>query len=87
MTQQPTGDQELFPQGTVEPEYSLNDVLDTDAAGVYADITDEDRAHWMRARAFVQEAVADIEKSGWTQEKQDLLVGDELSDSIEGSST
>ena len=54
-TEPSTGSQDLFPQGTVEPEYSLNDVLDTDAAGVYADITDEDRAHWMRACAFVQD--------------------------------
>ncbi|MGV8024889.1 hypothetical protein PJO54_29095, partial [Mycobacterium kansasii] len=65
MTQQPVSDQDLFPQGTVEPEYSLNDVLDTDAAGVYADVTDEDRAHWMRARAFVQDELLGVIHEHW----------------------
>jgi len=73
-TEPSTGSQDLFPQGTVEPEYSLNDVLDTDAAGVYVDITDEDRAHWMRARAFVQDELLGVIHEYWDRGEYPLDV-------------
>lgn len=42
---------ENFPEGTLEPEYTLTEALGTDEAGVFTDVSDADRAHWMRARS------------------------------------
>jgi len=43
--------------GTDEPEYELDQPLDPDVAGVFRDLSDDDREAWMRARAFVRDEV------------------------------
>lgn len=63
---------QTFPVGTMEPEYTLNEALDTDEAGTFAEISDEDRAHWMRARAFVQEDVLPVIGEYWDNSEYNL---------------
>ena len=65
MSQHTTTGEDLFPAGTVEPEYALTDALDTDEAGVFQDISEADRAHWMRAREFVQDEVLGVIHEHW----------------------
>ena len=52
MTATPETGADLFPAGTVEPDYVLDEALDTDVAGAFDAVSDTDREHWMRARRF-----------------------------------
>ncbi|MBX7558556.1 acyl-CoA dehydrogenase family protein, partial [Streptomyces sp. tea 10] len=63
---------ENFPAGTLEPEYTLTEALGTDEAGVFTDVSDEDRAHWMRARSFVQEDVLPVIARYWDESEYNL---------------
>ncbi|MHC6594332.1 acyl-CoA dehydrogenase family protein [Arthrobacter sp. C152] len=56
---------EGFPAGTVEPEYVVTESLGTDPASVFADLRDEDRAYWERARSFVQTEVLPVIDGYW----------------------
>ena len=56
---------EDFPTGTLEPHYDLNEPLATDEAGIFEGITEEDRAHQLRARTFVQEDVLPVIAEYW----------------------
>jgi len=60
-------DSTAFPEGTVEPEYDLTKPLDPDAAELFVDISDEDRAYWMRTRAFVQDEVLPVIDAYWNR--------------------
>jgi glutaryl-CoA dehydrogenase len=55
----------VFPAGTMEPEYVLNESLDPDPASVFKDIGGEDRAYWNRARTFVQDEVLPVIAGYW----------------------
>ncbi|WP_367404146.1 acyl-CoA dehydrogenase family protein [Kocuria marina] len=63
---------ENFPAGTLEPEYTLTEALGTDEAGVFTDVSDEDRAHWTRARSFVQEDVLPVIARYWDESEYNL---------------
>ncbi len=68
----PETGENLFPAGTVEPEYVLGEALGTDAAGAFDAISDADRAHWMRARAFVQEDLLPVIGEHWDRSEYSL---------------
>lgn len=57
--------QEGFPAGTMEPDYVLTKALDPDPAGVFKDLSGEDRAYRHRARAFVQDEVLPVIDGYW----------------------
>lgn len=61
-----------FPMGTEEPEYILDRALDTDEAGVFEAISDEDRAHWMRARQFVEQDLFPVIAEHWDRSEYPL---------------
>jgi glutaryl-CoA dehydrogenase len=56
---------EGFPTGTVEPGYALTGALDPDPAGVFTDLSAEDRAYRDRARTFVQDEVLPVIDGYW----------------------
>lgn len=58
--------------GTTEPEYALTKPLDPDYAGVFASVSDEDRAYWMRARDFVQHEVLPVIDGHWDRAEYPL---------------
>lgn len=62
----------LFPAGTVEPRYALGEALDTDAAGTYEAVAEADRAHWARARAFVQDELLPVIGGHWDRSEYPL---------------
>lgn len=63
---------EDFPTGTLEPHYDLNEPLATDEAGIFENITEEDRAHQLRARTFVQEDVLPVIAEYWDRGEYNL---------------
>ncbi len=65
MTATPETGENLFPAGTVEPDYVLDEALGTDAAGAFESVSGADREHWMRARAFVQEDLLPVIAGHW----------------------
>lgn len=68
--------QSAFPSGCTEPEYALDEPLDPDPASIFEDINDEDRAHWQRARAFVQGEVLPVIDDYWERAEYPLhLIG------------
>ncbi len=56
---------EGFPVGTVEPSYLLTQSLDPDPAGVFGNLSSEDRSYRDRARAFVQDEVLPVIAGHW----------------------
>lgn len=72
MTATPETGADLFPAGTVEPDYVLDQALDTDAAGAFDAVSDTDRAHWMRARAFVQDDLLPVIGEHWDRSEYSL---------------
>ncbi|GGG53118.1 acyl-CoA dehydrogenase [Kocuria dechangensis] len=72
MTANPETGENLFPAGTVEPDYVLDEALGTDAAGVFESVSDADRAYWMRARAFVQDDLLPVIGEHWDRSEYSL---------------
>lgn len=72
MTATPETGESLFPAGTVEPDYVLDEALGTDAAGAFESVSDADREHWMRARAFVQEDLLPVIAGHWDSSEYSL---------------
>ncbi|MFI7483558.1 acyl-CoA dehydrogenase family protein [Kocuria sp. M1R5S2] len=72
MTTTPRSDGHLFPEGTVEPAYTLGEALGTDAAGVLDAVPDADRAYWDRARAFVQQELLPVIGGHWERAEYPL---------------
>jgi glutaryl-CoA dehydrogenase len=72
MTANPETGENLFPAGTVEPDYVLDEALGTDAAGVFDSVSDADRAYWMRARAFVQDDLLPVIGEHWDRSEYSL---------------
>ena len=68
----PETGENLFPAGTVEPDYVLDEALDTDAAGAFEAVPDADRAYWMRARAFVQDDLLPVIGEHWDRSEYSL---------------
>lgn len=60
-----TGMPENFPAGTIEPDYVLTGVVDTDPAGIFTGIKDEDQAFRARARTFTNEEVLPVISDYW----------------------
>lgn len=58
------------PGGSSEP-YSVANALDTDYYEVFADVAGPDREVWMRARAFIDEAVPAVDEA-WDRGEYDL---------------
>lgn len=44
-------------------DYSLEQPLDTDFYGVFADVPDADREHWMRARRYLDEILPEVNEA------------------------
>ena len=72
MTAIPQHGENLFPAGTEEPHYLLDEALDTDVAGVYESVPDADRAYWARARAFVQDELLPVIAGHWDRSEYPL---------------
>lgn len=72
MTATPETGADLFPAGTVEPDYVLDQALDTDVAGAFESVSDVDREYWMRARAFVQEDLLPVIAGHWDSSEYSL---------------
>lgn len=72
MTATPETGETLFPSGTVEPDYVLDEALDTDAAGAFESVSEADRAYWMRARRFVQEDLLPVIGEHWDRSEYPL---------------
>ncbi|HEY2644353.1 MAG TPA: acyl-CoA dehydrogenase family protein [Galbitalea sp.] len=51
--------------GTAEPSYDLMAALDPDPAGLFETVSPEDRAHWDRARVFVEDEVLPVIADYW----------------------
>lgn len=56
-----------FPAGTVEPDYILTDMVETDPARIFTSITPADRAYWDRARTFVDHEVLPVISEYWNR--------------------
>jgi glutaryl-CoA dehydrogenase len=54
-----------FPVGTIEPRYVLTGALDPDPAGVFTDLSTEDRDYRGRARALVQVEILPVIDGYW----------------------
>ncbi|WP_053352064.1 acyl-CoA dehydrogenase family protein [Leucobacter musarum] len=67
-------------QGTAEPEYALWEPLDPDVAGVFRDVSADDRAYWNRARAFVQDEVRPVIAGIWDRAEYPLDLARRLGD-------
>lgn len=67
-------------QGTAEPEYALWEPLDPDVAGVFRDVSSDDRAYWNRARAFVQDEVRPVIAGIWDRAEYPLDLARRLGD-------
>ncbi|GAA1858759.1 acyl-CoA dehydrogenase family protein [Myceligenerans crystallogenes] len=51
--------------GVTAPAYDLSQPLDIDFAGAFADATEEERAHQLKVRAFVQDEVLPVISDHW----------------------
>ncbi|GGF21617.1 acyl-CoA dehydrogenase family protein [Subtercola lobariae] len=60
------------PVGTDEPTYELVEPLNPDPAGLFESINDDDRAHWNRARGFVQDEVLPVIADYWDRSEYPL---------------
>ncbi|HLP23930.1 MAG TPA: acyl-CoA dehydrogenase family protein [Microbacteriaceae bacterium] len=60
------------PVGVTEPEYDVWQPVDPDLAGLYAELSDDDRAYWQRARAFVQDEVRPVIEGYWDRAEYPL---------------
>ena len=67
-----------IPQGTEEPEYALWEPLDPDVAGVFRDVSAEDRAYRDRAREFVQSEVRPVIAGIWDRAEYPLHLATRL---------
>lgn len=61
-----------FPSGSVEPTYLLNGGPIIDPAGLFDEISEDDRIYWDRARAFVQEEVLPVIGKYWERAEYPL---------------
>lgn len=66
------------PQGTQEPDYELWEPLDPDVAGVFRDVSAEDRAYRDRAREFVQTEVRPVIAGIWDRAEYPLHLATRL---------
>ena len=71
-TPRPRAAPDRFPVGVLEPDYVLDEPLDTDAAGAFEDVTEADRAYWTRARSFVQEDLLPVIGEHWDRSEYPL---------------
>jgi glutaryl-CoA dehydrogenase len=58
--------------GTAEPSYDLMAALDPDPAGLFETVSPEDRAHWDRARVFVEDEVLPVIADYWDRSEYPL---------------
>jgi glutaryl-CoA dehydrogenase len=58
---------ESFPGGTMEPHYELTGSGETDPAGIFSCVSDEDQGFWDRARTFANDAILPVISDYWNR--------------------